>query len=280
MPPTPMRANFLPASGLVAGTLQKTSCAASRRFDQPASSDEAAGLGDVTGSGDAAMAVVAAALPPAASADAAAPPEPQAAAPSTAMSAAAARTGFHGMMRRSGMTPPPYHRVPAFATSEGTMVAAPTRRSGVRTRPQAATGPSQEPAARRSDRPDLGCAAAAGRCAGACCGHSKGFAAGPFDDTVVGRGQTLVSDQARPGSHDDLAALDSLGSPPATVFYTVFSEDERGAWRRQARLRLKASDPALGRRPENDFEAGSMRSGWLDKGEIARAGSGDNPSHP
>ena len=109
---------------------------------------------------------------------------------------------------------------------------------------------------------------------------TQGFAADPFDDTVVGRGQTLVSDQARPGSHDDLAALGSLGSPPATVFYTVFCEDERGAWRRPARLRLKASDPALGRRPENDFEAGSMHSGWLDKGEMATAGSGDNPSHP
>lgn len=105
---------------------------------------------------------------------------------------------------------------------------------------------------------------------------AHGFAAGPFDDTVVGREQTLVSDQARPGSRDDLAAL---GSPPATVFYTVFSEDDRGAWRRQARLRLKASDPALDRRPENDFEAGGARSGWLDKGEISRTGSGDNPGH-
>ena len=108
----------------------------------------------------------------------------------------------------------------------------------------------------------------------------QGFAAGPLDDTVVGRGQALVSDQARPGSHDDLAALGSLGSPPATVFYTVFSEDERGEWRRQARLKLKASDPALGRRLEDDFEAGGVRSGWLDKGWIARAGSGDNPDHP
>jgi len=105
----------------------------------------------------------------------------------------------------------------------------------------------------------------------------QGFAAGPFDDTVVGRGQTLVSDQARPGSHDDLAALGSLGSPPPAVFYTVFSEDEHGTWRRQARLKLKASDPALGRRPEDDFEAGGVRSGWLDKGWSARAGSGANP---
>jgi len=105
------------------------------------------------------------------------------------------------------------------------------------------------------------------------------FAADPFDDTMVGRGQTLVSDQARPGSHDDLAALGSLGSSPATVFYTVFSEDERGEWRRQARLKLKASDPSLGRRLEDDFEAGGMRSGWLDKGWIAKAGSGDHPGH-
>ena len=49
MPPTPRRANFLPASGSVAGTLQKTSWAASRRFDQPASSDGAGGLGEVVG---------------------------------------------------------------------------------------------------------------------------------------------------------------------------------------------------------------------------------------
>ena len=112
---------------------------------------------------------------------------------------------------------------------------------------------------------------------------AHGFAAGPFDDTVVGRGQTLVSDQARPGSHDDLDPHDecgALGLAPATVFYTIFSEDERGAWRRQARLRLKASDPALDRRPESGFEAGSVGSGWLDKGWIARAGSGDNPDHP
>lgn len=109
---------------------------------------------------------------------------------------------------------------------------------------------------------------------------ARGFAAGPFDDTVVGSGQTLVSDQARPGSHDDLAAPGSPGSPQPAVFYTVFSEDERGTWGRQARLKLKATDPALGRRAEDDFEAGGVRSGWLDKGWIARAGSGDNPGHP
>ena len=35
-----------PPAGSVAGTLQNTSCAASRRLDQPASSEGADGLGD------------------------------------------------------------------------------------------------------------------------------------------------------------------------------------------------------------------------------------------
>ncbi len=81
----------------------------------------------------------------------------------------------------------------------------------------------------------------------------SGFAAGPFDDTVVGNEQTLVSDQVRPGSRDDLGALDAT---PSTAFYTIFCEDERGAWHRQARLKLDTRDPALGRRAEGDFEAG------------------------
>jgi hypothetical protein len=105
----------------------------------------------------------------------------------------------------------------------------------------------------------------------------SGFAAGPFDDTVVGNGQTLVSDQVRPGSRDDLDALDA---PPAgAFFYTIFCEDERGAWHRQARLKLDSSDPALGRRAQGDFEAGGARLGWRDQGEVHRAGSGDSPGH-
>jgi hypothetical protein len=52
MPPTPILAYLRPADGFVAGTLQKTSCAASRRADQPASSDGAGGLGEAVGDGD------------------------------------------------------------------------------------------------------------------------------------------------------------------------------------------------------------------------------------
>jgi hypothetical protein len=90
---------------------------------------------------------------------------------------------------------------------------------------------------------------------------ANGFAAGPFDDTVAGGGQTSVSDQARPGSRDDLGALDA---PPATAFYTVFCEDEWGAWHRQARVKLDTRDPALGRLAEGDFEAveGGPLSSW------------------
>ena len=79
------------------------------------------------------------------------------------------------------------------------------------------------------------------------------FAEGAFNHTVVGSGQTLVSDQVRPGSRDALAAFDAA---PATAFYTIFCEDERGAWHRQARVKLDTRDAALGRRAEGDFEAG------------------------
>jgi hypothetical protein len=84
----------------------------------------------------------------------------------------------------------------------------------------------------------------------------RGFAEGAFDHTVVGSGQTLVSDQVRPGSRDDFGALDA---PPETAFFTIFCEDERGAWHRQARLKVDTRDPALGRRAEGDFEAGEGR---------------------
>ncbi len=104
----------------------------------------------------------------------------------------------------------------------------------------------------------------------------SGFAAGPFDETVVGRGQTLVSEQVRPGSRDDTGALDTPGE---TAFYTIFCEDERGVWHRQARLKLDARDPDLERRAENDFEAGDTLPGWGVAGEIHRAGSGETPGH-
>ena len=68
MPPTPRRANLRPADGFVAGTLQKTSCAASRRSDHPASSEGAGGLGEVVGASEATTVVTAATLPSAASA--------------------------------------------------------------------------------------------------------------------------------------------------------------------------------------------------------------------
>ena len=104
----------------------------------------------------------------------------------------------------------------------------------------------------------------------------SGFAAGPFDDAVVGNGQTPISDQARPGCRDDLGALEA---PIATAFYTIFCEDERGEWRRQARLKLDTGNAALGRHAEGDFEAGGARPGRGAGETIHRAGSGDTPGH-
>ena len=59
MPPMPILAQRRPASGSGAGTLQKQSCAASRRLDHEASSEGALGLGD--GDGEPAVAAAAAA---------------------------------------------------------------------------------------------------------------------------------------------------------------------------------------------------------------------------
>jgi hypothetical protein len=76
------------------------------------------------------------------------------------------------------------------------------------------------------------------------------FADGPFDDTVVGSGQTIVSDKPAPGARD--VAPEREGA----CFYTVFAESERGEWRRRAKVKLSADDPGLIRRAEGDFETG------------------------
>jgi hypothetical protein len=79
----------------------------------------------------------------------------------------------------------------------------------------------------------------------------RGFAQGPFDETVVGSGQTLVSDKPVPGARDDGPGRDGAG------FYAVFVESERGDWRHEAKLKLSADDPGLVRRAEGDFETGN-----------------------
>ena len=61
MPPMPILAQRRPARGSGAGTLQKQSCAASRRLDHEASSEGALWLGDGDGDGDGERAVAAAA---------------------------------------------------------------------------------------------------------------------------------------------------------------------------------------------------------------------------
>ena len=82
-----------------------------------------------------------------------------------------------------------------------------------------------------------------------------GFAEGAFDHTVVGSGQSLVSEGALTGARD--AAAD----PAATYHYTVFAEDERGEWHRVEKVRLAMDDRHLGARAEGDFEAGGSPPG-------------------
>jgi len=83
----------------------------------------------------------------------------------------------------------------------------------------------------------------------------QGFAEGAFDHTVVGSGQSLVAESPRTGAKDPAA------DPAATYCYAVFAEDERGEWRRLARVRLAVDDRHLGARAEGDFEAGGSPPG-------------------
>jgi hypothetical protein len=100
------------------------------------------------------------------------------------------------------------------------------------------------------------------------------FAAGAFDDTVIGSGQTLVSDQRRPGSRDDVTP-----AAGGKQHYTVFAEDERGLWHRLAKVRVDVADRRLGARAEGDFEAGGSRPGSQNPHALDIAQSGDNPGY-
>jgi hypothetical protein len=100
---------------------------------------------------------------------------------------------------------------------------------------------------------------------------AREFADGPFDDTVVGSGQTIVSDKPAPGARDDAPEREGA------CFYTVFAESERGEWRRQAKVKLSADDPGLIRRAEGDFEAGGSRPGSQNPHALDIAQSGGHP---
>jgi hypothetical protein len=99
-----------------------------------------------------------------------------------------------------------------------------------------------------------------------------GFAAEAFDDTVVGGGQTLVSDQRRPGSHDDVTSAADVKH-----YYTVFGEDERGRWHRLAKVGVAVAGRHLGARAEGDFEAGGSRPGSQNPHALDIAQSGGHP---
>jgi len=99
----------------------------------------------------------------------------------------------------------------------------------------------------------------------------RGFAEHAFDHTMVGSGQSLVSEGARTGARD--AAID----PHATYHYTVFAEDERGEWCRVDKVKLAMDDRHLGARAEGDWEAAGSRPGSLDPHALDIAQSGGTP---
>jgi hypothetical protein len=83
----------------------------------------------------------------------------------------------------------------------------------------------------------------------------QGFAEGAFDHTVVGSGQALLAENTWTGARDDAA------HPAETYFYAMFAQDERGEWRRLAKVRLAVDGRHLGSRAEGDFEAAGSRPG-------------------
>ena len=267
IPPMPLRAQRRPASGLRAGTLQKTSCAASRRLDQPASSDGAGWLGDAVGRrrrcGDG-RGVGGGAL---------------AGRLGRALRRAAERGGRR---RRDGDE----NERPAegMASHDSATVPSHARFATGRVR---CHGPREEPGcsdarpdrswsiwragARQRDRADLGRAPRSGAALARACA--------PRAASPPARSTTPWSATGRRSSRTRCArapatSLGALERSAATAFYTIFCEDERGAWHRQARLKLDTRDPALGRRAEGDFEAETRAPAGATRARSTGAGSG------
>ena len=86
-----------------------------------------------------------------------------------------------------------------------------------------------------------------------------GYADAAGDDSVVGSGQTLVTEQDSPGSRHD-AVVEGV-----RYYYTIFSQDDHGDWERQMRVKLDEDDHlALDRSRPGDFEEVSPADGYWD----------------
>ena len=89
-----------------------------------------------------------------------------------------------------------------------------------------------------------------------------GFAEDASADSVVGAGQTLVSESDVTGARDDAV------SEGVTYFYAVFSQDEQGEWERQVTVKLEHDDHLrLERSEPGDFEEASPAEGYWDAEE-------------
>ena len=90
-----------------------------------------------------------------------------------------------------------------------------------------------------------------------------GFADDAGADSVVGSGQTLISESDTPGSRDDAV------TEGVTYFYTVFSQDDQGAWEQQVTVKVDHDDHLrLERTEPGDFEEASPADGYWDAEEV------------
>lgn len=78
-------------------------------------------------------------------------------------------------------------------------------------------------------------------------------------DALSGGDQILVSESTAPGARDDAVAART------TYFYTVFSQDARGAWERLAMVTLGNGDHLHWHHPDDmDFMHAGPSDGYLD----------------
>ena len=83
-------------------------------------------------------------------------------------------------------------------------------------------------------------------------------------DALDGSGKTLVSDSEQCGANDNQIA------ESATYFYTVFAQDEQGAWHRQVKIRIDHGEHLRWHHGSGAaFEEGSPAEGYYDPDEAA-----------
>ncbi len=79
-------------------------------------------------------------------------------------------------------------------------------------------------------------------------------------DALVGSGQTLVSESGQCGARDENA------NEKRTYYYTVFAQDQAGAWYRQVKAKVRPTDRICWQHPAHE---GDRADGYTECGQVA-----------